>query len=164
MTTIHPTTTADLDTPADGGAADPTATGTPAADDTLGPAPDGPPDVRRAHGDPPGAVDDGNGKWVHGLLTRLPVASLAPHPDNPRGAHLGDLGELVRSVKAQGVLEPLIVLPAGNTGVHLVVAGHRRLAAARRAGLPEVAVVVHSFTPAQVIETMLAPRTGNGPI
>lgn len=155
MTTIHPTT--DLDTsPASGGAADPTATDTPAADDTLGPAPDAPPDASSAHDDPPGAVDDGDGEGVHGLLTRLPVASLAPHPDNPRGAHLGDLGELVRSVKAQGVLEPLIVLPADDTGVHLVVAGHRRLAAARRAGLPDVAVVVRSFTPAQVIETMLA--------
>jgi ParB/RepB/Spo0J family partition protein len=58
----------------------------------------------------------------------VPISTVAPHPDNVR-QHLGDLTELVRSIKSHGVLQPLLVLPADNQGVHLVVAGHRRLAA-----------------------------------
>ena len=43
-------------------------------------------------------------------LCWLNLADLAPHPDNPRGS-LGDLTELVRSINAHGILEPLVVLP-----------------------------------------------------
>ena len=43
-------------------------------------------------------------------LVLAPVDQLAAHPDNPRRS-LGDLRELVASVRAHGVLEPLIVVP-----------------------------------------------------
>ena len=73
-----------------------------------------------------------------------PISHLAAHPDNPR-RHLGDLTELVRSIKTHGVLQPLLVLPADDHGVHLIVAGHRRLAAAAQAGLAQVPIVVRDL-------------------
>jgi hypothetical protein len=59
--------------------------------------------------------------------TEAPTGQVAAHPDNPR-RQLGDLSELVRSIKTHGVLQPLLVLPADDNDVHLVMGGHRRLA------------------------------------
>ncbi|HWL41818.1 MAG TPA: ParB/RepB/Spo0J family partition protein [Ilumatobacter sp.] len=87
-------------------------------------------------------------------LCWLNVCDLAPHPDNPRRS-LGDLTELTRSVKAHGVLESLLVLPANDDGTYLVVAGHRRLTAARKAEVADVPAVVRPMTRVEVIETML---------
>lgn len=58
-------------------------------------------------------------------LTTLPLANLAAHPDNIR-KRLGDLDELSKSIAGVGILEPLLVLPADDKGVHLVAAGSRR--------------------------------------
>lgn len=80
-----------------------------------------------------------------------PVASLRANPLNPRGdLHSPGLEELADSIRAQGVLQPLLVTPGG-----VVVAGHRRLAAARMAGLSEVPVVVRDLDPVQQQEIML---------
>ena len=59
------------------------------------------------------------------LLT-VSLKELRPNPQNPRGeVTADDVIELVASVKAQGILQPLLILPDGT-----VVAGHRRLLAA----------------------------------
>lgn len=65
---------------------------------------------------------------------------LAPHPRNVRTA-LGDLEGLTESIREQGVLEPLTVVPINGTGFQLL-AGHRRAAAAIAAGLDVVPCVV----------------------
>jgi ParB family transcriptional regulator, chromosome partitioning protein len=62
----------------------------------------------------------------------VPVDRLHPHPDNIR-TDLGDLTELAASIRARGLLQPLVVTPAGDK--FLVLDGHRRLAAARLAGV-----------------------------
>jgi ParB family chromosome partitioning protein len=61
-------------------------------------------------------------------LVYLDPAALAANPANVR-SELGDLTTLVASIRSIGVLEPLIVIPDGDGG-HLIVAGHRRNAAA----------------------------------
>lgn len=50
--------------------------------------------------------------------------------------------ELVEDVKRQGVLEPLIVYPVGDG--YQIIAGHRRLLAARQAGIDSVPCMVHT--------------------
>src|SRR6266702_341893 len=80
-----------------------------------------------------------------------PVASLRPNPLNPRGElQTAGLEELAESIRSQGVLQPLLVTPMG-----VVVAGHRRLAAARLAGLSEVPVIVRDLDALQAQEIML---------
>lgn len=76
----------------------------------------------------------------------LPLATIAQHPRNPR-RHLGDLRELTASIRHQGVLQPLVVAPSPATaqarGVRwLLIAGHRRHAAALAAGLLAVPCVI----------------------
>jgi ParB family transcriptional regulator, chromosome partitioning protein len=74
-------------------------------------------------------------------LIEVRLASLKSHPNNPR-QHIGDVTELADSIKAHGVLEPLIAVKQGELGDYLVIAGHRRLAAAKQAGLKNVPVLV----------------------
>lgn len=88
---------------------------------------------------------------------------LHPHPDNPR-KDLGDLTELADSIKANGVLQNLTVVPRivtgnllGNTWQdgYTVVIGHRRLAAAKLAGLKELPCIVSDMGLRDQVRTML---------
>lgn len=73
-------------------------------------------------------------------VTSLPTDDLTAHPRNVR-TDLGDLTELTDSITTSGIIQPLIVARDDAHG-WLVIAGHRRLAAARNAGLDTVPVVV----------------------
>lgn len=79
-------------------------------------------------------------------LEDIPVSLIQPGPHNPR-RDLGDLEGLVASIRAVGILEPLVV--ERNTSIlnvppYLLLAGHRRLAAAQLAGLAEVPCIVRA--------------------
>ena len=87
----------------------------------------------------------------------LPVNRLHPHPSNPR-KNLGDLTELADSIKANGVLQNLTVVvddPTSTISDFTVIIGHRRLAAAKKAGISEVPCVVAEMTPQEQVKTML---------
>jgi ParB family chromosome partitioning protein len=65
----------------------------------------------------------------------------------------GDLEELAESIRAQGILQPLIVRRS-EPGFELI-AGERRLRAARRAGLTQVPVVVKTVSDDKLVEISL---------
>ncbi|MCI8811077.1 MAG: ParB/RepB/Spo0J family partition protein [Oscillibacter sp.] len=89
------------------------------------------------------------------LMTQLPVDKLFPHPDNPR-KDLGDLTELADSIKANGIFQNLTVVPADDSyETFTVVIGHRRLAAAKLAGLSEVPCVITEMDQKEQVRTML---------
>lgn len=67
----------------------------------------------------------------------IAIEKLDPNPEQPR-VEIGDLSELVASVKEKGVLEPLLVKPSRLSGRWMIIAGERRWRAAREAGLREV--------------------------
>jgi ParB family chromosome partitioning protein len=92
----------------------------------------------------------------------LPVDKLDPSPDNPRtafGGDLGDLAELTELIKAQGVLQRLVVCPEAD-GRYQLVFGHRRLEAAKAAGLAEVPVEVRDYDEAQRFTAMYGENFG----
>jgi ParB/RepB/Spo0J family partition protein len=74
-------------------------------------------------------------------LEQVAVGVLEPAPDNPRRNVTAD-AELVDTIKSLGVLEPLVVSKTRANG-YTVIAGHRRLAAAKAAGLDDVPCIVH---------------------
>lgn len=90
----------------------------------------------------------------------IAVAKLWPHPDNPR-KDVGDVTELAESIKANGVLQNLTVVPrlggitGKPTGSYTVIIGHRRLAAAKAAGLKTVPCVITEMTLQEQVGTML---------
>ncbi|CDM64806.1 ParB/RepB/Spo0J family partition protein [Pyrinomonas methylaliphatogenes] len=68
----------------------------------------------------------------------IAVDRLYPNPDQPR-VEIGDLTELIASVREKGILEPLLVRPSNERpGYWMIIAGERRWRAAREAGLREV--------------------------
>lgn len=92
---------------------------------------------------------------INQLMTQLPVDKLFPHPDNPR-KDLGDLTELADSIKANGIFQNLTVVPADDSyETFTVVIGHRRLAAAKLAGLSEVPCVITEMDQKEQVRTML---------
>jgi ParB family chromosome partitioning protein len=84
----------------------------------------------------------------------LPVGALSPHPGQPR-RHFDEaaLDELAQSIKARGVIQPIVVRPHGHD--FQIVAGERRWRAAQRARLHEVPVIVRDFTEAETLEIAL---------
>jgi ParB family chromosome partitioning protein len=75
-------------------------------------------------------------------VVQLKLTDLQPADDNPR-TNLGDLDGLAASMRELGVLEPLLVVPEpGQPGRWRIVAGHRRHAAAKVAGLDTVPCIV----------------------
>ena len=68
---------------------------------------------------------------------RISIELIDPNPDQPR-VEIGDLSELILSIKERGVLEPLLVTPSALKGRWMIIAGERRWRAARAAGLREV--------------------------
>jgi ParB family chromosome partitioning protein len=72
----------------------------------------------------------------------VPVNAIAPNPKQPR-THFDDeaLASLAASIREVGILQPLVVRRADN-GRYEVIAGERRLRAAKAAGLPTVPVVL----------------------
>lgn len=85
----------------------------------------------------------------------VPVDLIDPHPHNPRH-DLGDLSEIAASIKAQGIRQNLVITPWGGEGRYRAIVGHRRLAAAKVAGLTEVpAVIDEEISAEEQIELML---------
>jgi ParB family chromosome partitioning protein len=72
----------------------------------------------------------------------VPIASLVPNRLQPRATfEEAGLEELASSIRAQGVIQPLVVTPRDD-GTFTIVAGERRWRAAQRAGLDALPVVV----------------------
>lgn len=74
-------------------------------------------------------------------ITMIPINLLEHHPENPR-ADLGDLTELTESIKANGILQNLTVVPDEKSKKYLVVIGNRRFEAAKAAGLADLPCAV----------------------
>ena len=85
-------------------------------------------------------------------ITMIPINQLMHHPKNPR-LDLGDLTELTESIKSQGILQNLTVVPEDDH--YLVLIGNRRFAAAQLAGLDELPCAVVEMDETDQIATML---------
>lgn len=76
------------------------------------------------------------------VIREIPIGDIVPNPHQPR-LHFDEakLAELSESIRDHGILQPLVVSSLGD-GKYELIAGERRLQAAKRAGLMAVPVVV----------------------
>lgn len=94
-------------------------------------------------------------------IVMLSVDSLREHPDNPR-KDLGDLTELSDSIRANGIFQNLTVVPTEETGgsvedkPYTIIIGHRRTAAAKKAGVKELPCVIAHMSKEEQLSTMLS--------
>ena len=69
----------------------------------------------------------------------LAVRELTPAPWNPRGEiPTESVADLVASIAAVGVIEPIVVMSSAKHGKYIIIAGHRRVKAAELAGLDKI--------------------------
>lgn len=89
------------------------------------------------------------------MLRELPLARIRPNPYQPRH-QFGEQGlsALVDSIKAVGILQPVLVREVGPDQYELI-AGERRFRAARRAGLQSIPALVHRADDATSLEEAL---------
>lgn len=89
-----------------------------------------------------------------GPATSAAVTAIRPNPWQPRTEFVPErLRELADSIRQRGVLQPLVVRPAG-AGFELI-SGERRFRAAQLAGLTSVPVVVREASDAEMLEIAL---------
>jgi ParB family chromosome partitioning protein len=84
-------------------------------------------------------------------IHEIEVSKIHPNPHQPRRNFDGEsLADLVSSIKVHGIIQPLIVLEA--RGECQLIAGERRLRAAKMIGLKKVPVIIRSVTNQQKLE------------
>ncbi|QIK70697.1 ParB/RepB/Spo0J family partition protein [Erysipelothrix sp. HDW6C] len=87
------------------------------------------------------------------MITNIKIEHLQGHPKNPR-LNVGDVTELADSIKEQGILQNLTVVPSDD-GKYTVIIGHRRLEACKVAGLTEVPCAIAEMDEMTQVSTML---------
>jgi ParB family transcriptional regulator, chromosome partitioning protein len=108
--------------------------------------------------------------------TALPDSSIAmiatecisPNPRQPRTRIDGsELSDLARSITQHGVIQPLIVTQAAETGQYILIAGERRWLAARQAGISQIPAIIREANEQQLVELALVEnvqRADLGPL
>lgn len=92
-------------------------------------------------------------------MEMISIDRLYPHPQNPR-REVGDISELTESIKQNGIFQNLTVIkggagvPEGAEGFTVII-GHRRLAAAKAAGLTELPCSIAEMDERTQVGTML---------
>jgi ParB family chromosome partitioning protein len=94
----------------------------------------------------------------------IPLSAIEPDPGQPRST-MGDLDDLVASIRDKGVLEPILVRPipegpggldGGPSGViYRIISGERRYRAAQEAGLYEVPAIEMDVSDEEALEIAL---------
>ncbi|HEX7976674.1 MAG TPA: ParB/RepB/Spo0J family partition protein [Anaerolineales bacterium] len=104
----------------------------------------------------------------HSGVTEIPVDQIARNPRQPRLLFdTQELSELAASIRQHGVIQPLIVSEAEAPGQYVLIAGERRLMAARQAGLETVPAILREAGDQQRLELALienVQRADLGPL
>lgn len=92
---------------------------------------------------------------VRGDVRRLPIEFLSPNPDQPRRIFKDEMiAELAASLKARGMIQPILARPRGKDRFE-IVAGERRWRAAQKAKLHDVPVIIRELTDVETAEIAL---------
>ena len=88
--------------------------------------------------------------YQDGSFYHVEVSLILPNPDQPRKFFDKEsLNELAASIKQKGVLQPVIIRKDGNGSIYLV-AGERRLKAAKMAGLDKIPAIITKGNPTEI--------------
>ena len=87
-------------------------------------------------------------------IKELPVGKVVPNPEQPRMTfHEETLQELAASIREHGVLQPILVRPAGDE--YQIIAGERRWRASKLAGKDTIPSIIERFDDATALEIAL---------
>jgi ParB family chromosome partitioning protein len=97
-------------------------------------------------------VDFISKKTAAPLVRMVPLGRIEPNPHQARN-ELGNMDELMASIKSKGILEPIIVRPRG--GQYEIIAGERRFVAARTIGLKDIPCIEMNVDDNEAMEISL---------
>lgn len=81
------------------------------------------------------------------IVNEIDIADIKPNPDQPRKVFNEEaLAELTDSIKANGIIQPLVLAHGDEEGSYVIIAGERRWRAAGLAGLRRVPAVVREIS------------------
>ena len=102
---------------------------------------------------PPSGSEQGSGT---GGVTQVPVDKIQANPRQPR-THFNpdELDELAVSIAEHGIIQPLIVTKKPEDTMYTLIAGERRLLAARKANMATVPVIVREANQQDLVELAL---------
>ncbi|MGA2215073.1 MAG: ParB/RepB/Spo0J family partition protein [Bryobacteraceae bacterium] len=87
-------------------------------------------------------------------IASIPIADIHPNPLQPRTVFDATrLGELSNSIETNGIIQPLLVRRKGDR--YELIAGERRLRAAKLAGLVDVPAIVQDYADERILEIAL---------
>ncbi len=85
-------------------------------------------------------------------IRMIPLDRIDPNPQQAR-SELGNIEELMASIKTKGVLEPILVRPRGER--YEIIAGERRYVASKRVGLKEIPAIEMQVKDNEALELAL---------
>jgi ParB family chromosome partitioning protein len=89
-------------------------------------------------------------------VSQLPISAITRNPRQPRTRFdPAAMEELAASIREHGVIQPLVVTQTSTPGRYVMIAGERRLEAAKIAGLPTVPALIREATDQQMLELAL---------
>lgn len=101
------------------------------------------------------AIFDSNFEESNGGVTVIKLSDVSAGKTQPRKSFEDEaLSELAASIKVHGVIQPVLVRPAGS-GFYTLVAGERRCRAAKLAGLNEIPAIILEMTEGEAAEIAL---------
>lgn len=89
-------------------------------------------------------------------IQQIPIGDISPNPRQPRSRFdRSELVELGASIQEHGIIQPLIVTQSAAPDKYTLIAGERRLQAAKLAGLQVVPVIIREATEQEYLELAL---------
>lgn len=87
-------------------------------------------------------------------ISTIPIVEIHPNPLQPRSVFdAGRLEELANSIETHGIIQPLLVRKKGPN--YELIAGERRLRAAKLAGLAEIPAIIQDYADDRILEIAL---------
>lgn len=89
-------------------------------------------------------------------VAQVPLSAISRNPRQPR-MHFdpAEIEDLANSIREHGVIQPLVLAQGAYPGQYTLIAGERRLEAAKQAGLPTVPAIVREASDEQMLELAL---------
>jgi len=90
---------------------------------------------------------------VSDKVTSVAVEKIDPNPQQPRKSFDPEqLEDLAASIRQHGIIQPLILIPGDQSDRYFLIAGERRLRAAKLAGMAEVPAIIRTASEQEQLE------------